>query len=75
VHLADIADDDAYRLGLRGRVAMVDVGGARTAIWVAHPVKGSDRLVLNLVSRSFRFSSFVLVETVLFRSISHRVTY
>ncbi|HEY7240635.1 MAG TPA: GAF domain-containing protein, partial [Burkholderiales bacterium] len=35
VHLADIADDDGYRRGLRGRVAMVDIGGARTAVWVA----------------------------------------
>jgi GAF domain-containing protein len=35
VHIADIKDDDAYRSGLRGRVAMVDVGGARTAVWVA----------------------------------------
>jgi GAF domain-containing protein/anti-sigma regulatory factor (Ser/Thr protein kinase) len=35
VHLADISDDDAYRSGLRGRVAMVDIGGARTAVWVA----------------------------------------
>ena len=35
VHLADISDDDAYRRGLRGRVAMVDIGGARTAVWVA----------------------------------------
>jgi hypothetical protein len=30
VHIADIKDDEAYRSGLRGRVAMVDVGGART---------------------------------------------
>ena len=35
VHLADISDDDGYRRGLRGRVAMVDIGGARTAIWAA----------------------------------------
>ena len=35
VHIADVKDDDAYRGGLRGRVAMVDIGGARTAIWVA----------------------------------------
>ncbi len=35
VHIADIADDDAYRSGYPGRVAMVDVGGARTAVWVA----------------------------------------
>jgi class 3 adenylate cyclase len=35
VHITDIKDDEAYRSGLRGRVAMVDVGGARTAIWVA----------------------------------------
>jgi PAS domain S-box-containing protein len=35
VHLADISDDDAYRRGLRGRVAMVDIGGARTAVWIA----------------------------------------
>jgi GAF domain-containing protein/HPt (histidine-containing phosphotransfer) domain-containing protein/ActR/RegA family two-component response regulator len=34
-HIADISDDDGYRHGLRGRVAMVDIGGARTAVWVA----------------------------------------
>jgi class 3 adenylate cyclase len=35
VHIADIADTDAYRAGIRGRVAMVERGGARTAVWVA----------------------------------------
>jgi GAF domain-containing protein/DNA-binding response OmpR family regulator len=35
VHLADISDDEGYRRGLRGRVAMVDIGGARTAVWAA----------------------------------------
>jgi signal transduction histidine kinase len=47
VHLADIADDNAYRRGLRGRVAMVDVGGARTAVWVA--LRKDDALLGTLV--------------------------
>jgi GAF domain-containing protein/HAMP domain-containing protein/anti-sigma regulatory factor (Ser/Thr protein kinase) len=47
VQLADIADDDAYRLGLRGRVAMVDIGGARTAVWVA--LRKDDALLGTLV--------------------------
>jgi GAF domain-containing protein/anti-sigma regulatory factor (Ser/Thr protein kinase) len=47
VHLPDIADDDAYRLGLRGRVAMVDIGRARTAVWVA--LRKDDLLLGTLV--------------------------
>jgi|GEM_PF-380563 len=47
VHLADISDDDAYRRGLRGRVAMVDKGGARTAVWVA--LRRDDALLGTLV--------------------------
>src|SRR5271165_2291013 len=47
VHLADIADDDGYRSGLRGRVAMVDIGGARTAVWVA--LRKDDALLGTLV--------------------------
>src|SRR6266436_6235431 len=47
VQLADIAGDDAYRQGLRGRVAMVDIGGARTAIWVA--LRKDDALLGTLV--------------------------
>jgi GAF domain-containing protein len=47
VHLADIAEDDAYRLGLRGRVGMVDIGGARTALWIA--LRRDDALVGTLV--------------------------
>jgi len=35
VQLSDISDDDAYRRAVRGRVAMVDIGGARTAVWIA----------------------------------------
>jgi two-component system, NtrC family, sensor kinase len=35
VHLADITDDDAYRLGVPSRRALADVGGARTALWIA----------------------------------------
>ena len=35
VHTADIADTDAYRSGNPGYRALVDEGGAHTAIWVA----------------------------------------
>jgi adenylate cyclase len=34
VHIADIADDPADRIGHPGRVALVELGGARTAVWV-----------------------------------------
>jgi len=47
IHLADIADDEGYRAGLRGRLAMVDVGGARTAVWVA--LRKDDALLGTLV--------------------------
>jgi class 3 adenylate cyclase len=35
VHIEDITDDQAYRSGYPSRVAMVQLGGARTAVWVA----------------------------------------
>ncbi len=35
VQVADVADSAAYRAGLRGRRILVDLFGARTAIWVA----------------------------------------
>jgi PAS domain S-box-containing protein len=35
VHIADIADSDAYRAGDPVRVASVDVLGARSCVWVA----------------------------------------
>jgi GAF domain-containing protein/anti-sigma regulatory factor (Ser/Thr protein kinase) len=35
VHFADLTDTEAYRSGNRSLVAMADIGGARTAVWVA----------------------------------------
>ena len=35
VYLADITDDDAYRSGAPSRRAVADLGGARSALWVA----------------------------------------
>jgi two-component system, NtrC family, sensor kinase len=35
VHVLDISDDEVFRSGYPARVAMVELGGARTAIWVA----------------------------------------
>jgi GAF domain-containing protein/nitrogen-specific signal transduction histidine kinase len=47
VHIRDIADDDAYRSGYSGRVALVDRAGARTAVWVA--LRKDDALLGTLV--------------------------
>jgi adenylate cyclase len=35
VHIADISKDETYRIGSPMRRAAVDLGGARTALWVA----------------------------------------
>ncbi|HKO08046.1 MAG TPA: GAF domain-containing protein [Alphaproteobacteria bacterium] len=34
-HIADVVDTDAYRAGIESRVKLVEVFGARTALWVA----------------------------------------
>jgi signal transduction histidine kinase len=47
VQLADIADDEAYRAGYPGRVALVDIGGAHTALFVA--LRKDDTLLGTLV--------------------------
>ena len=43
VHVPDIIDDEAYRLGYPSRLAMVELGGARTAVWVS--LRGGDTLL------------------------------
>ena len=43
VHDADIADTEGYRLGMPVRKALVDIGGARTGLWVA--LRGDDKLL------------------------------
>ena len=48
VHIDDIADDPAYRNGYASRVAMVQLGGARTAVWVG--LRKENRLVGALVA-------------------------
>jgi PAS domain S-box-containing protein len=35
VHIADVADTDAYRSGVVSRLKLVEATGARTALWVA----------------------------------------
>src|SRR5205814_9023264 len=35
VQIADVADTDAYRSGVPSRVSLVDLIGARTALWIA----------------------------------------
>src|SRR5205814_2073047 len=35
VQIADVADTDAYRSGVPERVSLVDLIGARTALWIA----------------------------------------
>ena len=43
VHVLDIVDTDAYRSGIKSRVRMVEVTGARTAVWV--PLRKDDVLL------------------------------
>jgi GAF domain-containing protein len=43
VQVADLADSEAYRSGNRGRVMLVDLAGARTAVWVA--LRNDDALI------------------------------
>jgi GAF domain-containing protein len=43
IHILDIVDTDAYRSGIESRVRMVEVTGARTAIWV--PLRKDDVLL------------------------------
>src|SRR4029077_17683163 len=43
IHIPDLKEEDAYRSGNAGRRAMVDLGGARTAIAVALHVDGQIR--------------------------------
>ena len=43
VHIADIADSEAYRVGDPQRRALVDLGGARTAVWV--PLRKDDAVL------------------------------
>ena len=35
VHIVDVVDTDAYRSGIESRVKLIEVTGARTALWVA----------------------------------------
>ena len=42
VQVADVADSEEYRAGVRGRRILVDLFGARTAIWVA--LRGDEAL-------------------------------
>jgi GAF domain-containing protein len=43
IHVLDIVDTDAYRSGIKSRVRMVEVTGARTAVWV--PLRKDDVLL------------------------------
>lgn len=43
VHIPDITDDKAYELRYASRVAMVELGGARSAVWV--PLRRGDVLL------------------------------
>jgi len=46
VHIADVADTEAYRSGVESRVKLVESTGARTALWV--PLQKDD-VVLGVV--------------------------
>ncbi|HEY1799085.1 MAG TPA: adenylate/guanylate cyclase domain-containing protein [Stellaceae bacterium] len=43
VHIPDIVNDTAYELRYASRVAMVELGGARSAVWI--PLRRSDELL------------------------------
>ena len=54
VHIADITDDDAYRLGDPGRRAVADLGGARSQIIVALRKDGTLLGAINIFRQEVR---------------------
>ena len=48
IHVADIREEEAYRAGFPGMLALADLGGCRTALWVA----------LRRATRCLAFSSY-----------------
>jgi GAF domain-containing protein len=54
IHVADITDDDAYRSGTPSRRALADLGGARSALWVALRKDGALRGMIMLYRTEVR---------------------
>jgi PAS domain S-box-containing protein len=52
--VADIIEDEAYRSGNPGRRAIADLGGARTAVWVALRKEGTVLGFMNLYRQEVR---------------------
>ena len=68
VHVADITDDEAYRARLPGRIAMVELGGARSAVWVA--LRREERLLGAFVAYRQEVRPFSDGQVALLRSFA-----
>lgn len=68
LHITDVRDTDAYRSGMPSRVKMIDVTGARTAMWVA--LRRHDQLLGIIVIYRQEVRPFTDAEIALVRSFA-----